>query len=82
MAFYMNGDYDLVNFFVVGDCLIDMELAKNLGVKGIWFNNQFDFGADEVEGDNWAVYEVIVFIIIDWGDIYCFLCLSEWIVKV
>ena len=32
---YLNGDYDLANSYVVGDRLTDMQLAKNLGCKGL-----------------------------------------------
>ncbi|VAW24478.1 Histidinol-phosphatase / Imidazoleglycerol-phosphate dehydratase [hydrothermal vent metagenome] len=38
LARYMEGGYDLKNSFVVGDRLADIELAKNLGAKGILLN--------------------------------------------
>lgn len=36
---YFNGNYDLNNSYVIGDRLTDVELAKNLGAKGILIND-------------------------------------------
>jgi imidazoleglycerol-phosphate dehydratase/histidinol-phosphatase len=36
---YLTGDFDLSNSYVIGDRLTDVELAKNLGSKGILLNN-------------------------------------------
>ena len=42
MGKYMDGSYDLANSYVIGDRLTDVELAKNLGCKAIWFSDQPD----------------------------------------
>lgn len=36
---YLSGNYDLKNSYVIGDRLTDIELAKNIGSKGILIND-------------------------------------------
>ncbi len=44
---YQTGEYDLKNSFVIGDRLTDIQLAKNLGAKGILFTSRIS--REEVE---------------------------------
>jgi len=54
---FVEGDYDLENSFVIGDRLIDIELAKNLGAKGILLSDRITQDEIEVAGlqENCAV---------------------------
>ncbi|HSH19343.1 MAG TPA: bifunctional histidinol-phosphatase/imidazoleglycerol-phosphate dehydratase HisB [Draconibacterium sp.] len=70
---YLNGDYDLSNSFVIGDRLTDIQLAKNLGAKGILFNNG-DL-AEKMEQQELAEHCVLVSD--DWDDIYACVAATE-----
>ncbi len=65
---YLKGDYDLKNSFVIGDRLTDVELAKNLGAKGILINN----GSLKEKLTSQNLAEHCALITTSWEDIYKF----------
>jgi imidazoleglycerol-phosphate dehydratase/histidinol-phosphatase len=68
--------YDLKNSFTIGDRKNDVLLAKNLGAKAIWLNNNSNLGGSEFsEADH--IDDVIALETTDWQKIYEFLKLGQ-----
>jgi imidazoleglycerol-phosphate dehydratase/histidinol-phosphatase len=71
---YMNNpDYDLANSFVIGDRITDVQLAKNLGCRAVWMNQDPNLGASEISHSLDELRTVIALESPHWRDIYAFL---------
>lgn len=78
---YLNNEqYDIPNSFVIGDRITDVQLAKNLGCKAIWLNNDPSLGSGEISDQVKALSEVVALETKDWKAIYEFLKLGERVV--
>jgi imidazoleglycerol-phosphate dehydratase/histidinol-phosphatase len=70
---YITSEYDLANSFVIGDRLTDMELAKNLGCKGIFINDETYLGTNEISVNQEELNAYISLETNSWERIYTFL---------
>jgi len=79
---FLTEEYDLTSSFVIGDRLTDIELAKNLGAKGIFINDETQLGTDEITVDKTDLSDYIALETNDWEKIYTFLKHSNRVGKV
>jgi imidazoleglycerol-phosphate dehydratase / histidinol-phosphatase len=76
MKYFNTDEYDLSNSFVLGDRLTDVALAKNLGSKAIFLNNEPNLGAAH-SGDLDGLQGSIALETTSWEEIYSFLKLGK-----
>ncbi len=79
---YFSEEYDLENSFVIGDRLTDIELAKNLGAKGIFINDETHLGTGEITVKREELDSYIALESNDWEKIYEFLKLENRIAEI
>ncbi|MDB4293195.1 bifunctional histidinol-phosphatase/imidazoleglycerol-phosphate dehydratase HisB [Maribacter sp.] len=79
---YFSEEYDLKNSYVIGDRLTDMELAKNLGAKGIFINDDTHLGTSEITVKREELDATIALEHNDWEKIYTFLKLKARTAKI
>ncbi|QSB25158.1 bifunctional histidinol-phosphatase/imidazoleglycerol-phosphate dehydratase HisB [Flavobacterium sp. CLA17] len=71
-----NPEYDMENSFVLGDRLTDVELAKNLGAKAIFINDNDGIGSNEISSKREELDGTIILQTMSWKEIYEFLKLE------
>lgn len=79
---YFSDEYNLENSFVIGDRLTDVELAKNLGSKAIFINDNTQLGANETTVKLGVLKKYIALETNDWQQIYEFLKLKNRIAEI
>lgn len=75
---YLNNPaYDIENSYVIGDRITDVQLAKNLGCKAIWLNNEPNLGSNEIKDQVEELRKTTIALeCTKWSDIYSFIKLG------
>jgi imidazoleglycerol-phosphate dehydratase/histidinol-phosphatase len=74
---YLNNPaYDIANSYVIGDRITDVQLAKNLGCKAIWLNQDPNLGAGEIKDKADELRSIIALESTHWSTIYEYLKLG------
>lgn len=82
LANYINNeDYDITGSFVIGDRITDVQLAKDLGCKAIWLNNNPSLGNTEIKVPAEILRSVVALKTSKWKEIFEFLKLGQRIIK-
>ncbi|HQX71571.1 MAG TPA: bifunctional histidinol-phosphatase/imidazoleglycerol-phosphate dehydratase HisB [Chitinophagaceae bacterium] len=76
-----NPEYDITGSFVIGDRITDIQLAKNLGCKAIWLNNDPLLGAEEISKTDQHFEEIIALETTSWKSIYEYLRLGQRVIQ-
>ncbi|MEO7984803.1 MAG: bifunctional histidinol-phosphatase/imidazoleglycerol-phosphate dehydratase HisB [Bacteroidota bacterium] len=80
-AYLHNPAYDIGGSFVIGDRITDIQLAKNMGCKAIWLNNDASLGAAEMNNDTSDLLPIIALETTHWKLIHEYLRLGQRVIN-
>ncbi len=76
-----NPEFDIIGSFVIGDRITDVQLAKNLGCKAIWLNNDASLGAAEINNEIASLQQTIAVETTNWKSIYEYFRLGQRVIQ-